>query len=159
MIAELYATSSASVTLAPGEVHIWRFPNDQAGDLSSLSPDERAQAARFASRAHRDAYVAQHTVVRALLARYVNGPVAFERGPRGKPRLAGGVRLHHNLAHADDIALLAVSLDLELGIDLERYDAAIDPAASSHHSCSLRPSATARRARSFSGSGHAKKRA
>jgi 4'-phosphopantetheinyl transferase len=127
VIATLYATSAAPWPLRAGVVHVWRFANDQAPDPRWLSPDETAQAARFAARAHRDAYVVQHAMVRALLARYLEvepSAVAFERGSHGKPHVAG---LWHNLAHADDVALLAVALDIELGVDLERYDAAIDP--------------------------------
>ena len=128
MIATLFASSAAPWPLRAGVVHVWRFANDQAADAAWLSPDETAQAARFATRAHRDAYVVQHAMVRGLLARYLElepDAVAFERGPHGKPHVAG---LWHNLAHAEDVALLAVALDGELGVDLERYDAAIDPA-------------------------------
>jgi 4'-phosphopantetheinyl transferase len=113
--------------LRSGVVHVWRFANDQAPDPRWLSADELERAARFAARTHRDAYVVQHAMVRALLARYLvvePSAVAFERDRHGKPRVAG---LAHNLAHADDVALLAVALDGELGVDLERYDAAIDP--------------------------------
>jgi 4'-phosphopantetheinyl transferase len=128
VIATLYASSAAPWPLRAGVVHVWRFANDQPADPRWLSADETAQAARFAARAHRDAYVVQHAMVRVLLARYLEvepSAVVFERGPRGKPHVAG---LRHNLAHADDTALLAVALDVELGVDLERYDAAIEPA-------------------------------
>jgi len=121
------ASSAAPWPLRAGVVHVWRFANDQPPDPRWLSADEHERAARFAARGHRDAYVVQHAMVRALLARYQGlepSAIAFERGTHGKPRVAG---LRHNLAHADDVALLAVSLDVELGVDLERYDAAIDP--------------------------------
>ena len=127
MIATLYASSATPWPLRAGVVHVWRFANDQAPDPRWLSADEIERAARFAARDHRDAYVVQHAMVRALLARYLEvepSAVAFARGSRGKPHVGG---LWHNLAHANDVALLAVSLDIELGVDLERYDAAIDP--------------------------------
>jgi len=130
VIATLYASSATPWPLRAGVVHVWRFANDQAADATSLSPDEHHRAARFAARAHRDAYVVQHAMVRGLLARYLAvspSAIAFERGAHGKPRVTGVAGLHHNLAHAEDVALLAVARDVELGIDLERYDAAIDP--------------------------------
>ena len=128
MIAELWTTGDD--TLRAGDVHVWRFANAQdPGPLAlALSPDEQRTAARFATAALRDAYVTQHAAVRWLLARYVDrapAELAFTRGPRGKPSVAG---IEHNLAHADDVALLAVAR-APVGVDLERYDAAIDPRA------------------------------
>jgi phosphopantetheinyl transferase len=120
VIAELFATSTQ---FDPGDVHVWRFPNAQPVDASMLSADELATAARFSIQKLRDDYIAQHAIQRALLARYVD-TVEITRGPRGKPRVTG---IHHNLAHAEDFALLAIAYG-EVGVDLERYDAAIDPA-------------------------------
>jgi 4'-phosphopantetheinyl transferase len=128
LIATLFATS-ATAALRAGDVHVWRFAcaQDPGALAAALSHDERSAAARFTATAHRDAYIAQHAMVRWLLARYVDvapGALVFERGPRGKPAVAG---VHHNLAHAEDVALLAVARDVEVGVDIERYDAAIDP--------------------------------
>lgn len=123
MIAELFATSEG---LGPSDVHVWKFPNAQQVDASSLSADELARAARFSTQKLRDDYVAQHVIQRALLSRYVD-VVEFTRGPRGKPHVAGATGIWHNLAHAEDYALLAIAHH-EVGIDIERFDAAIDPA-------------------------------
>ena len=55
--------------------------------------------------------------------------VRFRPGPGGKPELApdGGPdpapRLRFNVTHSDDLALIAVSLGRELGVDLERVRA------------------------------------
>ena len=52
--------------------------------------------------------------------------VVFRSGPGGKPELAAdpdhsGPRLpRFNVTHSDDLALIAMSLDRELGVDLER---------------------------------------
>jgi 4'-phosphopantetheinyl transferase len=131
VIAELYANARAPWPLRAGVVHVWRFPCTQdPGELAAaLSDEERAAADRFVAPVHRDAYVTQHALVRALLGRYLGvapAQVAFTHGPRGKPHVDG---IEHNLAHTDDVALLAVAHDLAIGVDLERYDAAIDPRA------------------------------
>ena len=128
MIAELLSTGDD--TLGAGDVHVWRFANAQdPGPLAAaLSADEQRIAARFATAALRDAFITQHAIVRWLLARYVDrapAELVFARGPRGKPSTAG---IEHNLAHADDLALLAVA-HAPVGVDLERYDATIDPNA------------------------------
>ena len=112
-----------------GVVDVWWFACDQdPGALAAaLSPDEQAIAAKFVRPIHRTRYTAQHAMVRGLLARYLGiapAAVAFTRGSRGKPAVAG---LEHNLSHTDDVALLAVSRSIAVGVDVERYAANIDP--------------------------------
>ena len=131
MIATLFANASEPWPLRAGVVHVWRFACRQdAGPLAAaLSDDERAAARRFATAELRDAYIVQHALTRGLLARYVDAEPAalrFVRGARGKPRLDG---VEHNLSHAEDVALLAVTHDAPLGVDVERFAAPLDLAA------------------------------
>jgi 4'-phosphopantetheinyl transferase len=126
VIAELYANDGEPWPLRDGVVHVWKFGFAGEADPAGLSDEERAIAERFATRALRDTYVVQHVAVRALLAKYVAGPISFTRGARGKPHVAG---IEHNLAHCDDVALLAVARDVAVGVDVERLDAAIDQRA------------------------------
>jgi phosphopantetheinyl transferase len=76
-----------------GELHVWRLPT---------SP----------------------TALRRVLAVYLGEEpdrIRLERGEHGKPRLAGaGARLEFNLSHSRDLALVAVSGELEVGVDVER---------------------------------------
>lgn len=115
---------------AAGDVDVWHFACDQdPGPLAAaLSADEQAIADRFVAAHHRARYRTQHAMVRALLARYLGVPpaaIAFTRGARGKPAVAG---LEHNLSHTDDVALLAVARGNPLGIDVERLAARLEPA-------------------------------
>ena len=131
MIATLFANASEPWPLRAGVVHVWRFACRQdPGQLAAaLSDDERAAARRFATAELRDAYVVQHAMTRGLLARYVAaepGALRFSRGERGKPMLDG---VHHNLSHAEDVALLAVTHDASVGVDVERFAASLDLAA------------------------------
>jgi 4'-phosphopantetheinyl transferase len=110
--------------LRAGVVHVWRFAcsQDAAAHAHVLSGEERAIAARFATQALHDAYVAPHALVRLILARYVQREphtLAFTRGPRGKPQLEG---VEFNLAHCEDVALLAVARTA-VGVDIERVGA------------------------------------
>lgn len=63
--------------------------------------------------------------MRRVLASYLNespAQLVFKKAEQGKPFLdlsKNSVNLQFNLTHTEDIALLAVGLDAELGIDIE----------------------------------------
>jgi 4'-phosphopantetheinyl transferase len=131
VIATLFANASEPWPLRAGVVHVWRFEcrQDPGRLAAALSDDEQAAARRFATAELRDAYIVQHAMTRGLLARYVDaepGTLRFSRGARGKPMLES---VHHNLSHAEDVALLAVTHDAPLGVDVERFAAPLDLAA------------------------------
>jgi 4'-phosphopantetheinyl transferase len=87
-----------------------------------LSADERDRAARFREERDRVRFVAAHGMMRDLLGRYCGLPaeaVRFVYGAHGKPALAGpGPQF--NLSRRGDIAILAVSEDAAVGVDIER---------------------------------------
>jgi 4'-phosphopantetheinyl transferase len=132
VIAQLSANAPDPWPLRAGVVHVWRFAcaQDPGPHARALSADERAIAANFVAPHHRDVYVAQHALVRALVARYVAiapEAIAFARRARGKRYIAGGAAIEFNLAHCDDLALLAIApRELAVGIDIERLDADLD---------------------------------
>lgn len=108
--------------LKPGEVHVWqaRLNVSTVPFDSLLSPDERDRAARFKFDLHRQRFVAGRGILRSILARYLKiDPQAlkFSYEPGGKPFLEE--RLQFNLAHSEDLALIAVTLDRPVGIDVE----------------------------------------
>jgi 4'-phosphopantetheinyl transferase len=116
-------------------VHVWRVPLDvPAGTLATLAAllggDELVRAARFRLPRDRQRYLVAHGALRSILARYLRrGParLRFGVGPHGKPHLragAGTAPLRFNLAHADDLALVAVAWRREVGVDVEREHAA-----------------------------------
>ncbi|HTR54271.1 MAG TPA: 4'-phosphopantetheinyl transferase superfamily protein [Kofleriaceae bacterium] len=113
------------------DLDVWQFTfAEPPGELARvLSADEHATAARFASDAHRDAYIVQHATVRVLAARYLGidaARVAFERGRHGKPRLRDAADLELNLSHCDDVALVAFARGIAVGVDVERVAADLD---------------------------------
>jgi 4'-phosphopantetheinyl transferase len=62
--------------------------------------------------------------LRTILARYTRidpRDLAFSSGLHGKPHLNQS-DLHFNLSHSEHIALLAVTRDTEVGIDIEHID-------------------------------------
>jgi 4'-phosphopantetheinyl transferase len=125
-----------------GEVHAWRasLVVDASRTRSfeqSLSADERERAERFQFREGYEYFVAARGTLRAILGRYLDvepGQIRFRYGSQGKPVLAersGGDNLRFNLSHSHGLAILAVTWDREVGVDLEyiRDDVAIEQIA------------------------------
>jgi 4'-phosphopantetheinyl transferase len=113
------------------EVHIWAIPLRASSAAletleSHLSPSERERAGRFHSRLHRDRFITGRGWLRALLARYLEAEprdLEFVYGPQGKPSVQTREKdqgVEFNLAHSDELALLAVTREAAVGIDVER---------------------------------------
>ena len=109
-----------------GVVHVVSVPLDDLmpGALEVLDDDERARAARFVFDRHRSRFIAAHACLRLLLGQYIGqAPAAlrFTAGARGKPRLLDeGTDVRFNLSHSGDRALIAVSVGIEVGVDIEQ---------------------------------------
>jgi 4'-phosphopantetheinyl transferase len=88
---------------------------------ATLSDDERAQAARM--RVTGDAWSAARGVLRTVLGLYLAEPPAslrFGASPLGKPRLSGRTGPLFSVAWREDLTLIGVASDREVGVDLER---------------------------------------
>ncbi len=104
------------------EVHVWqaRLNVSTAPFVELLSIDERDRADRFKFEHHRQRFVAGRGILRSILAQYLNTnpqDLKFSYQPQGKPFLDQS--LQFNLAHSEDLALIAVTLDRPVGIDVE----------------------------------------
>jgi len=118
-------------TLTLGAVHVWLLDLDLSkepiDDLAyPLSPEEQQRASRFQFARDRNRYIAGRGQLRQLLALYLKIPatnVQFSYGPAGKPQLS---KLHiaspiqFNLSHSENTALLGITSEAEIGIDIER---------------------------------------
>jgi 4'-phosphopantetheinyl transferase len=119
------ATPARLPSPAPG-VDVWSCPLACAPHAmprltATLSPAERARAGRFGRPDLRDRYVVGRAVLRALLgARLEIAPaaVAIERGPRGRPFVAGGA-LDFNVSHTEGMALFGITSGARIGVDIE----------------------------------------
>jgi 4'-phosphopantetheinyl transferase len=88
----------------------------------ALSPEERARADRFLFDKDREAHIAAHGALRQVLAKYLNcaaAEICIVSGTNGKPGVEG---VQFNLSHSADLALVAVTQTLELGVDVESVD-------------------------------------
>ncbi len=118
------------LSLAADRVHLWRLsqdlPEDEIARLATyLAPEERERAERFHFARDRDRFIAMRSLLRIILANYLRispSSVIFDYGPEGKPELANaqvGGRLKFNLSHSNRLALLAVTQERRVGVDLE----------------------------------------
>lgn len=94
------------------------------GERESLSQKELTQASRFRFERDTRRFLARRRALRRILSRYVEQPpedLNFATNPFGKPGLIlpGGNTWAFNLSHSQDLAVLAVTRGLELGIDVE----------------------------------------
>jgi 4'-phosphopantetheinyl transferase len=131
---------SGGLTLSANTLHVWCFKLQGAPDLvgrcrSSLSPEERYRADRFRFERDQIRFTIAHAVLRHLLGLYCDEPadsLCFDAARAGKPSLRNH-RLHFNLTHSEDRALLGVSLRHELGVDLERVRSNVEALSISRH--------------------------
>lgn len=118
-------------------VHVWqanlRVRDAQLHTLSRfLSPDEDERASRFRFQIHRDRFVACRGFLRVLLGYYLRlspEEIRIAYGPWGKPCLAEQVNpqaLRFNLSHSQDLALFAIAIEREVGVDVEMVDKNVD---------------------------------
>ena len=117
--------SPASPVLAEDEVHVWKVDlSASVADVRLLSRDEHERAARFHFEKDRQHFKAARSALRIILGRYVKvppGSLEFGQTEYGKPFLtnpeAAGVLF--NLSHSGEIAVIAVTRDREVGVDVE----------------------------------------
>src|SRR5581483_7894148 len=115
----------------PAVIHVVRvWLPDRMGrydaDFSLLSRDEQARATRFLLETVRQRFVACRAVLRRILAeRLILSPaeIEFDYGEHGKPGLVTDNHpLSFNVSHSDDAALIALSWNCDVGVDLEFDD-------------------------------------
>lgn len=131
-----WAPRATPPPLGPGTVHVWCaaidvVPEALDGLERVLPPDEAARADRFATPALRGCWVASQATLRRILAAYTGAPperLRFGRGERGKPYLLdpSGTGLRFNHSHSGALALYAVALGTEVGVDVEADRAVSD---------------------------------
>lgn len=111
------------------ELHVWQARLDPAAwpAPADLPLYERDRAARMLSDRARGRWVAARWALRGVLARYAGrdpGEIELRFGDRGKPMLADpDAPLRFNLSHSDELALIAVAGEREVGVDVQAIGA------------------------------------
>jgi 4'-phosphopantetheinyl transferase len=121
-----------------GEVHVWRVslsPEETRSSAfeSELSEDERERGGRFHFHSDAEKFIAAHGALRMILGAYAGlrpRDLMFSRSVFGKPSLIHGEEsrtgLRFNMADSGEVALVAVSTDREVGVDIERMKGGAD---------------------------------
>ena len=107
-------------------VHLWIFDLDDDRYIPDLvlSPEELIRSAQINNDVQRRRFEK-----RCMLLRYVLGnllciapaDIRFATGPSGKPRIENeeGPPFHFNLSHSENVLLIGVSAEQEIGVDVE----------------------------------------
>lgn len=114
--------------LVAGEVHVWQFPltiSDAAQSAleKNLSEDEQVRMRRFHAQLHGRRFAVAHGMLRSILGAYTDcaaSQLEFVTSDFGKPRFvdsSSGVTF--NLSHSRERALLGITRDREIGVDIE----------------------------------------
>lgn len=127
-----WAQPVSDLKLETHHVDIWRIALDLELDSvkrfeSTLSADEVERAAKFQFPKDRDRYVIAHGFLRDVLSRYLKDESShfkFSVNSFGRPSLKGH-DLEFNLTHSADFALVAVTTNHKIGVDVERIRSGI----------------------------------
>ncbi len=126
-ISESWLMPPINLSLGADEVHLWiaRLDHHNPKEFEQiLADDEQARAHRFRFETDRNKFVVGRGLLRTILAKYLStdpARIRFEYSLQGKPWLGGEQpsKLKFNLTHSANLALYAVTLNQEIGIDLE----------------------------------------
>ena len=129
------ACDDTRVTLGSRHAHLWWIRPDTLTDPAELarcrallSDDERDKTDRFRFARDRHACLVTRVLVRATLSRYCDVPPArwrFRTTDHGRPEIASPPsKIRFNLSHTKGLIVCLVSLDREVGVDVESLDRA-----------------------------------
>jgi 4'-phosphopantetheinyl transferase len=120
------------VGLGPAQVDIWWVAPESLSEpkllsrmLNVLSAEERVRQARFRFARHRQQFLVSHALVRVVLSHYsAIDPVAwvFSSNRYGRPEIDQPKTLpslRFNLSHTDGLAVCAVAVECDVGVDAE----------------------------------------
>jgi len=119
------------ITIAPHNAHLWLaklsdFTIAEQSLLALLSPDEAERALRFHFPLHRQRFI----IVRGLLRKTINlytgiepEKITLSFGRHGKPYLQNNpLNLQFNVSHSDNLAVFALTIQQEIGVDIEKME-------------------------------------
>lgn len=118
----------------PSGIEVWRLElhfGVSAGqaDWSLLSEEERARALRYRHSEDRVRSIATRAALRRLLAARLGqmpGSLRFLANGYGKPYLQAGAGIEFNVSHAGRFALIALSRNGSVGVDIECCEPRLD---------------------------------
>lgn len=106
------------------DLALWRVDLDAFAEsvcLDDLAPEERARAARLSTQKAATRFLASRHALRSLVADALECPWAsldFGQNNFGKPVLVGS-HMHFSLSRSGSMALIGISPNQDVGVDLE----------------------------------------
>lgn len=127
-------------TLDNNQVQVWTI-NLEAKNMeirryeSLLTDAEIARANRFLTIECRQRYIIARAYLRKILSAYTDHHASsqdFRYGPSGKPYLCNNSDLNFNLSYSQNTAMIAVSRQREVGVDIQTIAQVTDPESVAH---------------------------
>ena len=128
----LWEVPSRYPPLTKGQIIVWLislgdFLYESKDFEALLSKDETLRASSMPDALEKERFFICRGIVRIILGHYSEqckpGELKFAYGPNNKPSLVQdngrGGKIHFSISHSRGLALCAISLDHEVGIDLE----------------------------------------
>ena len=119
--------------IASNEIHLWHARDDQIIDpylidlyYRLMNEKERTQQKRFHFEKHKHQYLVTRALVRSVLSLYDDAILPedweFKKNAYGKPYIDNAntrLPLCFNISHTENLIVLAVTLNCDLGVDVE----------------------------------------
>ena len=116
--------------LNPGEVHLWHTRISEMFPILApyacyLSEEEKQKLNHFCNKISSHTFVVSRIMLRLILAAYIDCDplrITFEIGKYGKLRLPDHPKnkgICFNNSHSNDIAIVAVTANSDIGVDIE----------------------------------------
>lgn len=124
--------------LSSNDVHLWYVHNANVGTQSLnftydrlLTEDEKERCDRFRFSADRELFLTARWLVRTTLSDYADVDPCewrFTNNPFGRPEIAfpNLPSLRFNLSHSRGMVLLGVTIENDIGVDVEHVDQFVD---------------------------------
>ncbi|MDX2496028.1 MAG: 4'-phosphopantetheinyl transferase superfamily protein [Desulfuromusa sp.] len=128
----LWRTPPQELNNHVGEVQLWRFHLDclehEINSLKNLlSTDETIRADRLLDLQKKQQFIVARGRLRQILGRYQRtapDKIKFQYNKYGKPSLPEShcSTLSFNLSHSENLAVLAITKEADIGVDIEKLD-------------------------------------
>ena len=114
--------------LPNNQIDVWKIEipkhySEENNLLSLLSENEKMRASKFATSALASRYIISQGILRRILANYLSinpEAISYTFGTYKKPYLEDKTsNIQFNLSHSGDMALVAISSEDEVGVDIE----------------------------------------
>ena len=105
---------------------------------STLSAEEKERAGRYHFDIHRNRFISRRSILRLILSKYLDcspAAVKFKYSSLGKPSvdLKSTESIHFNVSHSRSKAVIAITSDEQVGVDIEFIDPEINSELISSH--------------------------